>query len=291
MIPVVLAAVAGAAALAFARRHSARAIEREYAERFPADADGIAAGAHGFALAGSNGCGLLLLHGSGDTPQSLRYLAERLHARGYTVDVPLLAGHGRSPAAFAGATAADYRATAVEALARLQRTHSRVVVVGQSMGGALAATLASETDGVRALVLLAPYLVPPPDVRRAVDVAWLWKWPVPYVRGGGDASIHDPVARGESRSYGSFSGGALTALLTTADAGRTALASLTLPTLVVHSENDNRIPRASAEEALRLLRAPNEQHWVTGCGHVVTVDYCKDTVADIVLAFLARHAD
>lgn len=292
MIPVAMAAIGGAvAALAYARRHLARTIEREYAERFPVDADGIADGARGFVLAGTSGCGLLLLHGSGDTPQSLRYLGGRLNASGYTVHAPLLAGHGRTPGAFATATAAAYHASAVEALEQLRQTHARVILIGQSMGGALAATIASETPGLRALVLLAPYLVPPREVRRAVGIAWLWKWPVPYVRGGGDASIHDPVARGESRSYGSFSGGALAALLATADAGRRALATLTLPTLVIHSENDNRIPRASAEEALRSLRAPSEQHWVTGCGHVLTVDYCKDEVANIVLSFLARHAD
>lgn len=291
MIPVAMAAIGGAAAALAYARHLARTIEREYAERFPVDADGIVDGARGFVLAGTNGCGLLLLHGSGDTPQSLRYLADRLNASGYTVHAPLLAGHGRTPAAFAAATAAAYHASAVEALEQLRQTHARVMLIGQSMGGALAATIASETTAVRALVLLAPYLVPPGEVRRAVGIAWLWKWPVPYVRGGGDASIHDPVARVESRSYGSFSAGALAALLSTADAGRRAIAMLTVPTLVIHSENDNRIPRASAEEALRSLRAPSEQHWVTGCGHVLTVDYCKDEIADRVLSFLARHAD
>ncbi len=294
MIPVALVAVAIGGAgglLAYARRYVARSIEREYAERFPADAEGIAEGARGFALAGTNGCGLLLLHGSGDSPQSLRYLGDRLNASGYTVHAPLLAGHGRTPAAFAAATAAAYHASAVDALEQLRQTHGRVILIGQSMGGALAVRIASETPGVRALVLLAPYLLPPRDVRRAAGVAWLWKWPVPYVRAGGDASIHDPVARSESRSYGSFSGGALAALLATADAGRRALATLTLPTLVIHSETDNRIPRASAEDALRSLRAPSEQHWITGCGHVLTVDYCKDEVADIVLSFLSRHAD
>jgi hypothetical protein len=30
---------------------------------------------------------------------------------------------------------------------------------------------------------------------------------------------------------------------------------------------------------------------VTGGGHVITVDYCRDVVVDMVLAFLARHAD
>jgi esterase/lipase len=65
---------------------------------------------------------------------------------------------------------------------------------------------------------------------------------------------------------------------------------VTQPTLVINSEQDNRIPRKLALGALERIRAPVEQHWVGGCGHVITVDYCKDTVADLVVAFLARHA-
>ena len=76
---VPIAAAVGATVM---RRRVARIIEGEYATRFPPGADGIADGAGGFTLTGVNGRGLLLLHGSGDTPQSLRYLADRLHAAG-----------------------------------------------------------------------------------------------------------------------------------------------------------------------------------------------------------------
>ena len=38
------------------------------------------------------------------------------------------------------------------------------------------------------------------------------------------------------------------------------------------------------------IRAPVERKWVDGCGHVITVDYCRDAVADLTLDFLARHA-
>ena len=64
-----------------------------------------------------------------------------------------------------------------------------------------------------------------------------------------------------------------------------------VPTLVVNSREDNRIPRALAETATATLRGPTERHWVTGCGHVITVDYCRDAVASLVSDFLARHAD
>ncbi|MDB4916009.1 MAG: putative esterase [Gemmatimonadetes bacterium] len=272
------------------RARVTRTIEREYARRFPLDANGIAEGAHEFTLHGNTGKALLLLHGSGDSPQSLRYLGEQLNATGYTVYAPLLPGHGRSPRAFAMATANDYHSEVRRALAQLRQSHEWIGLVGLSMGGALAAYAAREAADVRLLVLIAPYLVPPPQVRWAQRVSPLWRWAVPYLRGRGEGSVHDVNARDESRAYGSFSAAALTALVDTADAGRDALSALTLPTLVVNSETDNRIPRASAEAALRVFRVPVESHWVRGCGHVVTVDYCKARVAELVLAFLARHA-
>jgi carboxylesterase len=275
---------------ALSRRRVTRTIEAEYAARFTTDREGIAEGAQGFLLTGANGRALLLFHGSGDTPQSLRYLAERLHEAGYTVYAPLLPGHGRSPRAFAAATDADYYETARRSLRELRASNGWVGVVGLSMGGALAARLAVEVPEVRVLVLLAPYLTPPPSVRLMRDTSLLWGLPAPYVRGRGEASVHDDAAQASSLAYGTFSAGALEALIKTAREGLRALPYVTQPTLVINSEQDNRIPRKMAISAMERIRAPMEQHWVKGCGHVITVDYCKDTVADLILAFLARHA-
>lgn len=289
MLPMVLAALG-----AVNRRRVARVVEAEYVGRYPPGRDGAVAGAEGFRLEGTNGRALLLLHGSGDTPQTLRHLAERLHADGYTVHAPLLPGHGRSPRSFATTGADEYLTAAREALDELRSATSWVAIVGLSMGGALGAQLATKTPDLRALVLLAPYLVPPMMVRALARTSRVWGMATAYLRGRGTASVHDPAARPGSRAYGTFSPGALRALVATADAGRRALPRLTLPVLVVNSEQDNRIPPPLAREALRTLRTlrtPTESHWVSGCGHVITVDYCKDVVAELVRAFLARQAD
>ncbi len=287
---LLLAAIAAVAAGTLNRRRVTRTIEEEYAARFMMDRDGIADGAQGFLLPGTNGRGLLLLHGSGDTPQSMRHFGERMRGAGYTVSAPLLPGHGRSPRAFDTATATDYHDASREALNALRSSCSWIGLVGLSMGGALAARLAVESPDVRVLVLLAPYLAPTPEVRWTRNTSRFWSLTVPYVRGRGEASVHDTSARALSRAYGTFSAGALAALVETAQEGRRALPKLTQPTLVINSEEDNRIPRTLALGALEMIRAPMEPHWVSGCGHVITVDYCKDTVADMVLAFLARHA-
>jgi carboxylesterase len=282
------AALIGAALWrAFAERRT----DRAYAARFATTRDGIVAGAASFTLAGTNGRALLLLHGSGDTPQTLRYLGERLHRAGYTVHAPLLPGHGRSPRAFAQVTADAYVAEAHAALDVLRGRAGWIGVVGLSMGGALAAQLAADAADVRALVLLAPYLLPPRSVAWAARTSVGWGLVQPYVGGRGGASVHDPAARDASFAYGMFPPAALRALVRTAAAGRDALGRVTVPTLLVNSREDNRIPAALAERATTALRARTERHWVSGCGHVITVDYCKDAVAELVLDFLARHAD
>jgi carboxylesterase len=290
MIFVLIVALAVGAGAGW-RALAGRRIERAYRAAHPADARGIVVGAESFVLEGSNGRALLLLHGSGDTPQTLRYLAERLNAAGYTVSAPLLPGHGRSPRAFTRVSATGYLAAAREALDALHaRRSSAVGVVGLSMGGAIAAQLAADAPEVRALVLLAPYLTPPAEVQWVARLSPLWGMLQPQLGGRGERSVHDPAARAASHAYGTFPPRALRALIATAAAGRAALARVTVPTLVVNSREDNRIPAALAETATTALRAPVERKWVVGCGHVITVDYCRDAVADLTLDFLARHA-
>src|SRR5829696_2542064 len=289
LVPVLLAA---AVAVGVLRVRAGRRAERAYVTRRPPAADGVVPGAEGFTLEGTNGRALLLLHGFGDTPQTLRYLGERLHAEGFTVRAPLLPGHGRGLRDFAAASAEDYARAASVELDRMRASSSWVGLVGLSMGGAIAAQLAAESRDVRVLALLAPYLTPPPPVTLVARTAPLWSMAVPYLEGrGGDASVHDPVAREASFAYGMIPPRALRALCATAAAGRRALPTITVPTLVVNSREDNRIPFALAEAATASLAGPTERHWVAGCGHVITVDYCRDVVAGLVLDFLARHAD
>jgi len=289
LAPLMLAAGLGAGLF---RVRAARRIERDYAARRPPGPDGVVPGAEGFTLEGTNGRALLLLHGFGDTPQTLRYLAARLHAGGYTVRAPLLPGHGRGLRDFATASADDYLRLARQELASLRERLPWVGLIGLSMGGAIAARLAADGGDVRVLALLAPYLTPPRRVALVAHTAPLWSVVLPYLGGStGDASVHDPVARAASFAYGMFPPRAVRALYATATAGRGALPSIAVPTLVVYSREDNRIPFALAETATAGLAGPTERRWVTGCGHVITVDYCRDAVATFVLDFLARHAD
>ena len=96
------------AATALWRVAAARGRERAVERRLRPGQDGVIPGAGPIRLDRPGGAhAVLLVHGFGDTPQTLGYLARDLHARGYTVRAPLLPGHGRTLRAFAASRATE----------------------------------------------------------------------------------------------------------------------------------------------------------------------------------------
>ncbi|HEX7122030.1 MAG TPA: alpha/beta fold hydrolase [Gemmatimonadaceae bacterium] len=264
-----------------------RATERRVDGRFTRGPEGIIAGAEPIALDGDDR-GVLLLHGFGDTPQSLRDLAHHLHGRGYTVRVPLLPGHGRSLAEFGTSTGADWLEAARDALATLRARTPRVALVGQSMGGALAVLLAASED-IEALVLLAPYLTLMPHVDRLARWHRLIRPFAGWVNTRTEGSILDPAARARSLGYGVASPRLLAELRDTAGRAWEALPAVTAPTLFLQSRRDHRIRAADAQRAYaRLTAEPRDLVWVDDCGHVLTVDFGREEVFARTTGWLER---
>jgi carboxylesterase len=288
---VIIAGFAGAVARG---RRSAARLRDETLRRLPVGVDGIIPGAEAFELArGAEAPAILLLHGGGDTPQTLRYLAEYLHARGYHVRVPLLPGHGRAITDFSRVAAEDWMESARSAYRDLTGAHRWVGVGGLSMGGALAARLAAEVRSLPALALLAPYVAMPRRISLAARLSLLWGVAVPYVSAVDPASsrsIHDREEAARSLGYGVFTPAALRALRATVAHAIDALPNVICPTVMIQSREDNRVPASVAQRAFdRIGASEKELVWVTGAGHVITVDYGRDRVFQIVGDFFDRH--
>lgn len=285
---------AGAALATVWCRRAALRLGDETARRARFQPDGIIAGAGGIELRNTrNRHAVLLLHGGGDTPQTLRYLAEYLHGRGYNVRVPLLPGHGRALNAFSSVTADVWLDAARTAYQELGATNPWVAMAGLSMGGALAVRLAAEDDTLPALGLLAPYLAMPRKIAFAARTSHLWGLAVPFVRAldpTGPRSIHDPAELERSLAYGVFTPAALRALHTTVRRASAALPRVNAPTLMIQSREDNRITAADAQRAFDQLGARDKELvWTTGAGHVITVDYGKERVFEQLADWLDRH--
>lgn len=234
--------------------------------------------------------GVLLLHGFGDTPQTLGLLARHLSASGYDVCAPLLPGHGRNVPAFLASRRSDWLVCARSEYARMRKSHETVSIAGLSMGGALAAILAAENDDVASLVLISPYLAMPASHRIASALHWVWGPIAGPRRSSNPRSILDPAEREKNLGYGVYSGRLLYELWRLAAQARRSLAGITAPTLLLQSRADPRIAPAVAEAAIAHIGAREKRLvWAEGGGHIITVDYGRDRVFEEVESWIGAH--
>jgi carboxylesterase len=217
-------------------------------------------------------------------------LAEFLHRRGFSVRVPLLAGHGRSLRDLASANAAIWHQEVRRDFDAMRANHGTVSVVGLSVGGALAITLAAERD-VPALVLLAPYVAMPHALGRLAASSALWGWLLPYFSSRNARSIHDADAAARALGRGLLTPAALRAFYDVVTDATEALPRVHAPTLVIQSREDNRISRESAERAFERLGSNEKKFvWTEGAGHAITVDFGRERVFELTANWLETHA-
>ena len=80
---------------------------------------------------------MLVLHGFTGNPQSMRPLAEAVAKAGFTVDLPLLPGHGTAVEDLIPKRWEDWSGAAESAYQALAARCDRVLVTGLSVGGTL----------------------------------------------------------------------------------------------------------------------------------------------------------
>lgn len=259
---------------------------QRFRRRFAAGPDGVIIGAEPRTFVADTGRAMLLIHGYNDSPRSMEWMAQRLHAAGWTVRLPLLPGHGRSLEAWDDWTADQLIAHVREEYVALSATHQTIVVGGLSMGGALACWLAAESEP-DAVVLFAPMLFVPRPMQVAVSTARLWSLVTRYLAGGGGRSILDPIAQRQQIAYGCSTRRSLEALQQLANGTSVRLGFVRAPVLVLQSTQDNRLPADQSRHAFaRLGSADRTVHWVDGAGHVLTVDYGWEGLATETIAWL-----
>lgn len=252
--------------------------------------DGVVIGGEGFVMDRAEAPAVLLLHGAGDTPQTLRYLASGLYEAGFHVVAPLLPGHGRRVADFARVTANELIAAAQSQFAELCAERPWVGLIGVSMGGALAVLVAADAPNVPALGLVAPYIAMPDRIARAARWSRLWGALFPVVKSAEGLSVLDPVERDRSLAYGVFTAAGLRALATIVRRAGAALPRVQCPTLMLQSRQDNRISVANGERAFATLGARDKRlEWITGAAHVITVDFGRERVVDALVSWMQAH--
>jgi acylglycerol lipase len=209
---------------------------------------------------------VVLLHGLAEHSGRYAELVARLVTRGLAVYALDHRGHGRSAGARANVGSFDWLVTdaaARIATARAEQPDRPVVLLGHSMGGAIALATALAHPGlVRALALCAPAVGADPDLPRAqLALARLLSAVAPSVgvlRLPSDALSRDPrVASDYDRDplvyRGALPARSLIELLAAMGRIHAAAPRLAEPVLVMHGADDRLVPLRHAEAVYERL--------------------------------------
>jgi carboxylesterase len=196
--------------------------------------------------------GVLIIHGFLDRVDSVSIIESPLIALGLPCRKPVLRGHGAdSPEALRGLTWQVWVADAEAALQDLMADVEKAIVIGYSMGGLVAITLAAEySESIDSLILaaaavqlespIAPgrpfYFLTPLIVRLFKN----WDMPAVYA---------DPELAKNHNSYPWTPTDAIAALFEFSKVTRKRLNEVITPTLILQSHNDSTI----AQECARII--------------------------------------
>jgi carboxylesterase len=252
-------------------------------------ADGVSAdvlpGAEPMSVAGGP-AGVLVLHGFTGTPQSMRGLAQAFADAGFTVELPLLPGHGTSLDDMLATRFEDWVEAAEAAYADLASRCDHVVVAGLSMGASLTLWLAAEHPEVAGIVLVNP-ACPPPGTA-AEMIAGLQAFAdadVELVDAIGN-DIADPEQT--ELAYGQTPVRALISLFQQGETLAGRLGEINSPVLLLNSPQDHVVDPGHSEHVAASVSGAIERVTLERSYHVATLDYDRDLINERAVEFARR---
>lgn len=229
--------------------------------------------------------GVLLSHGFTGSPASIRPWGEFLAARGHTVRVPRLPGHGTTWQDMNRTRWDDWYGELERALTDLRSRCDRLVVGGLSMGGALALRLAERHQDIAAVMVVNPAVA---SSRFDVRLVPALKWVVPSMPGiGNDIKKTGADEIGYDRTPLKALGSMLTAWKQT----RAELGAIRAPLLYFRSTEDHVVDEASEPLILDgVSSSVREVVRLENSYHVATIDQDAPIIFERSAAFIDEHA-
>jgi len=249
----------------------------------PLDAPPILPGAEAWSAPGGPH-GALVLHGFTGNPNSVRGVAEALAGAGLAVELPRLPGHGTTVGDMMTTRFPDWSGAVEAAYLELASRCDEVVVVGLSMGGTIAAWLASRHRRIAGVAVVNGMFQPPAEEFHQILRQCLAQGLDHLPSIGSD--IADPAAR--EQSYEATPIEPLLSLFEAQAELYDRLGEIHCPVLVLTSPQDHIVPPVSSEVLAERVSGPVERVPLERSFHVATLDYDKDVVVERVVEFALR---
>ena len=226
--------------------------------------------------------GALVLHGFTGNPQSMRGLALALADAGFTVEMPLLPGHGTDISDMVPTRWKDWCRAAQDAYTELAARSDAVAVIGLSMGGSLAVWLAEHHPDVAALSVVNP-LITPPDSSVTDLLEGMVEGGEQVAPGiGSDIALEGAV----ELAYPELPLQAALSLFEGVAEVEAKLDSVTCPILLFTSTQDHVVEPKSSDVLASGVKGPVERVALERSYHVATLDYDKDEIEARTVEFL-----
>lgn len=226
--------------------------------------------------------GILLVHGFTGSPAAMRPWAEFLGARGYTVRVPRLPGHGRRWEDLNQVSWQDWTTTVSDELLELSKVCDKMFIFGLSMGGGTTLYVsAHHADLVSGIVLVNPMIHIPGLAAKFAPLVAKFRTHLKTV--GGD--IKRPGV--SEWSYDALPTKGVVQLAQLLKSARSTLGLVKAPLLLFHSVEDHVLPVTNTEIIMDEVGSARKQRIeLMNSYHVATIDYDSDFIFENSLVFI-----
>ena len=260
---------------------------------------------YSFTMEGTNGHGVVLVHGLTGIPAEMKLVARQLNRAGYSIYAPLLRGHGVDVPTLVKTRWQDWRDGLIDDMQQFGKRVDRLFTAGICVGGKLGMLAAEEMGGkASASAIYSPcfrfdgwnvpwyYKLAPIGLPLMVKFPW-WQdktYGETETLGIKDNRLRQFMAGAETEGViNDFPALSLLQMYKLGTELKRQLPYFKTPTLVVHAREDDLSHPRHARAIAKRIAAPHELHWVEDSYHMVHVDKQYPQVAKHTAEFFARH--
>jgi carboxylesterase len=261
---------------------------------------------YSFYWEGTNGKGVLLVHGLTGAPAEMKFIGKQLHKRGFTVYAPTLPGHCQDERSLLRTKFEDWLGGLRESLHGFSKKVKEVHAAGICVGGGLALYLTHKEPTLLKKVVIysatlnydgwnVPFYYPwaPYGIPLLVKLPFLKQFgfseTAPY--GIKSERVRKAVVANGSAIEGAlprFPMGALYENYRLNNALEKALPSMQTPTLLIHAKEDDVSHPRNAERIQRLHGGQCEVVLLDNSYHMLHIDQERHKVAELTADFFER---